>query len=357
MSPYRPFAKEFLYFDDRLNERRGKIPGFFPTSESQNIVITLSGVGHRGKFSALITNLPPSYNYADMDNCQCFPLRIFDDSGDVQDADLFQSDANQTHDGIFDEGLKHFRSAYDHHGDSITKEDLFYYIYGLLHSPEYRERYKDNLRKELPRIPAVKKFEDFQAFSRAGRDLAHWHLDYETVDCHGVTLDVCSTAFRLNEKRKNNAPPAKAGTTNSVTVQAEGIAAIEELKKLTNEHFYVRKMKFPGVKDPETRKRVKDKTTIIYNEYITVRDIPLEAYGYVVNGKPAIEWVMERQSVKTDKKSGIVNDANLWATETMDNAAYPLELLMRVITVSLETNRIVNALPKLDIDSAWIAVQ
>lgn len=211
-----------------------------------------------------------------------------------------------------------FPKAYDE--TSITKEDLFYYIYGLLHSPEYRERYKDNLSKELPRIPAVKKFEDFQAFSQAGRDLAHWHLDYETVDCHPVTLD-----FTAGDKGPKS------------------------LKACKDEHFYVRKMKFPSKRDPETKKSVKDKTTVIYNDYITVRDIPLEAYDYVVNGKSAIEWVMERQAVTTDKKSGITNDANLWALETMNNAAYPLELLQRVITVSLETNRIVEGLPPLDI--------
>ena len=89
---------------------------------------------------------------------------------------------------------------------------------------------------------------------------------------------------------------------------------------------------------------------VIYNGAITIRDIPLEAYDYVVNGKPALAWVMERQAVTTDKKSGIVNDANLWATETMNNAKYPLELFQRVITVSLETMKIVNALPKLEID-------
>ena len=109
-------------------------------------------------------------------------------------------------------------------------------------------------------------------------------------------------------------------------------------------------MKFSNTKDSITKKSVKDKTSIIYNEYITVSDIPLEAYDYVVNGKSAIEWVMERQAVTTDKKSGITNDDNLWATETMNNAAYPLELLLRSITVSLETMKIVDGLPKLDID-------
>ena len=109
-------------------------------------------------------------------------------------------------------------------------------------------------------------------------------------------------------------------------------------------------MKFAKTKDPETGKSVNDRSTVIYNDTITVKNIPLEAYDYVVNGKSATEWVIERQSVTTDKDSGIVNDANLWATETMNNAAYPLELLLRVITVSLETMKIVNNLPKLEID-------
>ena len=92
-----------------------------------------------------------------------------------------------------------------------------------------------------------------------------------------------------------------------------------------------------------------DKTTVIYNEFITLTNIPLAAYDYIVNGKPALEWVMERQSVTTDKGSGITNDANLWATETMQNPKYPLELFLRVVTVSLETMKIVNGLPGLDI--------
>ena len=118
---------------------------------------------------------------------------------------------------------------------------------------------------------------------------------------------------------------------------------------LPPEHCRVEKMKFAKTRDPETNKSVNDKTTVIYNDYVTVRHIPLESYEYVVNGKPALEWVMERQSVSKDKDSGITNDANLWATETMSNPKYPLELFLRVITVSLETMKIVNGLPKLDI--------
>ena len=160
----------------------------------------------------------------------------------------------------------------------------------------------------------MKTVADFRAFAQAGRDLAHWHLDYETVELYaGATLDT-------------------------------GKAALFQLK---SSDYRVTKMKFAKTKDA-TGKSVTDKTTVIYNERITIKNIPLAAYEYVVNGKPALEWVMERQSVTTDKDSGIVNDANLWATETMDNPRYPLELFQRVITVSLETMKIVKALPPLN---------
>ena len=319
-STYRPFTKDWLYFRRELNAMIYQMHRFFPSATSQNTVICVSGKGAKNGPTALISNAVPDLNLLEA-GAQCFPMFIYEtDEPDDENRSLFANTNDARESAITDQSLQAFQGAYPS-SNSITKEDLFYYIYGLLHSPEYRERYKDNLSKELPRIPAVKKFEDFQAFSQAGRDLAHWHLDYETVDCHPVTLD-----FTAGDKGPKS------------------------LKACKDEHLYVRKMKFPSKRDPKTKKSVKDKTTVIYNDYITVRDIPLEAYDYVVNGKPAIEWVMERQAVTTDKKSGITNDANLWATETMNNAAYSLELLMRVITVSLATNRIVAELPSLDID-------
>ncbi len=226
-------------------------------------------------------------------------------------------------DGISDAGLAHFQKAYPAKGEgsSITKEDLFYYIYGLLHSPDYRTRYADNLSKELPRIPAVKTFAHFRAYSQAGRDLAHWHLNYETVEPYaGIGLDLGNKIHQ----------------------------STDSLATLLDEHFRVTKMKFGKTKDA-TGKSINDKTTVIYNERITIRDIPLAAYDYIVNGKPALEWVMERQCVKDDPDSGITNDANLWATETMRDGKYPLDLFLRVITVSLQTMKIVDGLPKLDI--------
>ena len=203
-------------------------------------------------------------------------------------------------DGITDEGLAHFQSAYP--GETLTKEDLFYYIYGILHSPDYRERYADNLNKELPRIPRVKTAKDFWAFSQAGRELGELHVNYESVEPYPLTIE------------------------------AKG--------PLTDADYRVEKMKF-------TKKG--DKTTVIYNNRITLKGIPEAAWDYIVNGKAALDWVMERQAVRTDKASGIVNDANDWAVETMGNPKYPLELFMRVVTVSLETQKIVDSLPKLDI--------
>jgi predicted helicase len=341
---YRPFTKTWMYNDRTLNDFRSQMASVFPTPTSPNRVIAITGRGEAHGFSALITDVCPEYKF--VYNSQCFPLVTYDQSNDEN---LFSSeDKERSLSAISDAGLAHFTAQYS---ESITKEDLFYYIYGLLHSPEYRERYKDNLSKELPRIPAVKKFSDFQAFSQAGRELAHWHLDYETVALHPVTLEVNGEVVRVPATGQSEVVAEPSAQTAQQELRPPGLRDVSsKLKNLTDEHFYVRKMKFPKVKDSDTGKRVNDRTTVIYNEYITVRDIPLEAYDYVVNGKSAIEWVMERQAVTTDKKSGIVNDANLWATETMHNAAYPLELLLRVITVSLETNRIVDSLPKLEID-------
>lgn len=210
-------------------------------------------------------------------------------------------------DGITDEGLAHFQAAYPE--EAISKKDLFYYIYGLLHSEDYRTRFADNLSKQLPRIPRVKTVADFRAFSEAGRALAGLHVNYEQVQPYPVTFTRGDTSL---------APP-------------------DDL-----ERFYrVEQMKFAG-KRPNL-----DKSTVIYNGNITMTGIPLEAYEYVVNGKPALEWVMERQCIKTDKASGIVNDANRYAIETVGDPAYPLLLFQRIITVSLETMKIVKALPPL----------
>jgi predicted helicase len=182
------------------------------------------------------------------------------------------------------------------YGKNVTKEDVFYYAYGFLHSEKYRETFANDLKKMLPRLPLVEDVRDFWAFSKAGRKLADLHINYETVP-----------AF---EKVKVNGDESG--------------------------YFTVEKMRFP-------KKDQKD--TILFNSRISISDIPAKAYEYVVNGKSAIEWIMERYQVTTHKESGIKNDPNDWATE-VGNPRYILDLLLSIINVSMQTVEIVEGLPK-----------
>lgn len=312
---YRPFSRQWLYSDKYLLWSRYQMPRIFPDATSRNLAIMVKGnwTGH-GQI-ALMTDLLPS-DPSD-GGAQCFPLYLYGESKDADEAtgrpqsDLFDATSIETdgqrQDALTDEGLAHFQAAYP--VERITKEDIFFYVYGLLHSSDYRERYAENLAKELPRIPCVKTADDFWAFSKAGRKLADLHINYETVEMYPL--------------------------------QIEGGGLL-----LTDADYRVEKMKYgKSGKD-------KDLTTLIYNDKITVKGIPLEAYEYVVNGKPALDWVVERQCVKTDKDSGIVNDANDYAVETMNDPRYPLELFQRVVTVSLETMKIVKSLPRLDVQQS-----
>lgn len=313
-------TKQWVYYESTFNHRVGQMPRIFPNAEVDNLVIMVNAnYTGNGQISLISNQLPDLHSNGD---AQCFPLYLYDvpetESEDVEShtADLFATPKSKTgrqrRDALTDEGLAHFQSAYP--GEQIGKEDVFYYVYGLLHSPDYRERYADNLSKELPRIPRVKTAADFWAFSQVGRKLAELHLNYETIEPY----------------------PLK----------------IETGGKLTDADYRVEKMKYgrhPSPSGRGARGEGKDLTTLHYNDKITLTGIPLEAYDYIVNGKPALDWVVERQCVKTDKDSGIVNDANDWAIETVGNPKYPLELFMRVVTVSLETMKIVDNLPKLDI--------
>lgn len=299
-SLYRPFYKSWMYFDRHFNNCVYQMPRIFPKAGVENLVIQATGVGAKA-FTVLISNALPCLD--NMEKGQCFPLYLYDELAQASKNDPFAEPVEgglRRRDAITDQGLAHFLAAYP--GEQISKEDLFYYVYGVLHSPDYRERFADNLSKELPRIPAVKKAADFWVFSKAGRALADLHLNYETVQPYPLTIEAKGT--------------------------------------LTDADYRVEKMKFA---------KKGDKTTVIYNHRITLKGIPEAAWDYVVNGKAALDWVMERQAVRTDKASGIVNDANDWAIDTMGNPKYPLELFQRVVTVSLETQKIVNALPPLDI--------
>ncbi|QHB18448.1 DEAD/DEAH box helicase [Mannheimia pernigra] len=320
----KPYTKQNVYFSRDLNEYVYQLPKIFPDKGIPNKLIYITSIGNLGKpFSVLMTNLIPHLKL--QENGQGFPLYLYEkiESENTTNGDLFAEngktviDGYERKDAITDKALKHFTEFYGEQ-ENIQKEDIFYYIYGLLHSEDYREKYADNLSKQLPRIPRVKSAEDFWAFSNAGRELAHYHLNFETV-------------------------PMYEGVLFKGGLQIENDRIIGGV----DNDFYVEKMKHPKRLNLETGKNEDDPTKVIYNKKFTLENIPEEAYTYVVNGKPALEWVIERQSVKTDKASGIINDANDWAIETMQNPRYPMELFLRVVTVSLETNRIVSGLPKL----------
>ncbi len=296
---YRPFTKLNCYFHPTLNGRVGKIPFIFPTEEQKNIAICVAGIGGNKIPSAYISGDIPDVQL--LSNVQCFPLYWYDKKTPYQPT-LFddKNTAKYTRrDGITDFILERCRTNYS---PKVTKEDIFYYVYGLLHSPDYRRTFAADLKKELPRLPLVEKPADFWAFSKAGRALADLHLNYETQPpCSDVVVE-----------------GAESG------------------------HFRVEKMRFPNKED---------KSVIEYNPWIKLTHIPLEAYEYVVNGRSAIEWIMDRYQIRTDKDSGITNDPNDWATEH-GKPRYILDLLLSVITVSLETLKIIQGLPKLNFSEA-----
>lgn len=300
---YRPFTKQQLYFSRRFNEMVYQMPKLFPQPGLENLVISVTGLGATKAFSAIITNCIPNLHL--QDTGQSFPLYYYDQAPQDDLLSKASADGWTRRDAITDAALMAFRSHYKgQRGNKIGKEDLFYYVYGVLHSPEYRQRFEADLKKQLPRIPFAG---DFWAFSSAGRELAKWHLNYETVEPY---------------------PLHHAGEL------ALGEPALYRVQKMA----WARKRVGGKLTD--------DKTTLVYNSRISLTGIPSDALDYIVNGKSALEWVMERYQVTTDKDSGIVNDPNDWAIEQGD-PAYIFNIVKRVVRVSVETVRIVQALPPL----------
>lgn len=297
LAMYRPFGKFNAYTGPDVINVRGNIGLFFPAPQYENLLICTSGVGGNKDRTAFITDKITDLNFMDA-GTQCFPLYWYEEK--TPEANLFEeaqndSPAYERHDGITDYIWNLAKEQY--HTAAITKEDIFYYVYGLLHSEDYRNEFAADLKKMLPRIPLVEKAADFKAFMQAGRKLADLHLNYE-----------------------NQTPPADVEVAND------------------SDDYTVVKMKFP---------KKQDKSVIQYNSHITIKNIPLEAYNYVVNDRSAIEWIIESYRIKTDKASGIVNDPNDWCKEH-DDPQYILNLLLSVITVSIKTLAIVKNLPHID---------
>ena len=275
-SLYRPFTKSNLYFDRMMTERVYVFPSIFPTfeTETENRVICVSGVGSNKPFQALVADMIPCLDF--LEKTQCFPFYTYDEDG------------TNRQENITDWALAEFRSYYN--DDTITKWDIFHYNYGLLHHPDYREKYQANLKRDLPHIPFA---EDFWGFANAGAQVANLHVTYESAPKYDGLQEMETPGMRVD--------------------------------------WRVKKMRLS-----------KDKTQLKYNDYLTLDGIPAEVYEYRLGNRSALEWVVDQYRVKTDKRSGIVNDPN-----RTDQPRYIVDLIARVIAVSLKTVEIVKNLPPL----------
>ena len=296
---YRPFCKQNVYFNEYLIHRRYQMPSIFPNHKLGNLCICVSGLSSGKDFSCLIVNDIPGLDF--LSKTQCFPLYYYKKI-ETQQMNLFDQAESEyiRKDGISDYIFNRAKESYEKYGLMVTKEDIFYYVYGILHSPSYREKFQADLKKVLPRLPLVDEPRDFHIFSNAGKQLAELHLNYENIPAN--------PNVKVIGREKNN--------------------------------FIVKKMQFAK------NGKEKDKTTIIYNNAITITNIPEKAYKYIINGKSAIEWIMDRYQIKTDEDSNITNDPNDWACEN-NKLSYILDLLLSIIELSIRTVDIIDNLPEI----------
>jgi predicted helicase len=274
---YRPFNKENLYYDSILNDRPGLFQVIFPTvtTAAENRAISITNLGSEKPFMTLSVGQIVDYHLVGAGcGTQCFPFYVYDEDG------------SNRRENITDWALKQFRTHYD--DKKIGKWDIFHYVYGVLHHPGYREKFADNLKRELPRIPFAP---DFRAFATAGAELARLHLDYEKLEPYSLkwleTPDV-PLSYRVEDKMRLN----------------------------------------------------KDKTALTVNPSLTLADIPPETFQYRLGNRSALEWVIDQYQVSEDKRSGIRSDPN-----RSDDPEYIVRLVGQVVRVSLETVRIIAGLP------------
>lgn len=266
-----------LYYDHILVDRPGLFEQIFPVGkpELNNQVICVPNAGGRARFWCFATGLSPNYALTSIDATGCFPLFTY------------SKDGTSRQENITDWALDQFQKRYA--DTTISKLDIFNYIYAVLHHQQYRDKFATNLKRELPRIPFAP---DFWAFTKAGTELANLHVNYE--------------------------------------VQPEyKLKWIEDIDARVN--YHVGRMTLS-----------KDKTQIIYNEFVSLGGIPPEVFEYRLGNRSALDWIIDQYQVKTDKRSGITNDPN-----NLDDPQYIIRLIGKVITVSLETVKIIKSLPEL----------
>ncbi len=280
LSLYRPFTKKWLYYSDDLVERTRL---YYNKWGKSNFAIYSTGRGITKDFSVLITNLIPCMDA--MEKGQGF-MRYDNEIHPEELLTTNKSNMNRE----FSKKLR------------LSEDDTFAYIYGLLNSKEYQEKYQNDLKKDLARIPICK---NKGKYVEIGKKLIELHLNYE-----------------------------KIAPYDDVNIAIKG-----------KPNYQVTKMKFARKRNPETGKLENDRSTIIFNSSITISNIPLRAYDYIVNGKSAIEWIIDQYQIKTDKKSEITDDPN----DFSDDPKYIFNLLLRIINVSLKTIDLINQLPKFEV--------
>lgn len=291
LSSYRPFLKQHMYRQKNMVWSQYLQDSIFPTSESSNMLIVTTGAGNIHNFSCLMTDAVPDLQY--QFNGQCFPLYVYNrkSNGSI----------------VKRSGVSGFimNLSRGMHGQHVSEEDVFYYVYGILHSKEFREKFRNDLKKMIPRIPMISDTGVFFEVSGIGRELAQLHTDYEIARHNPYVV----------------------------------VSGIESNNFVIEKPMFLRR-KVSG-------KTLVDKSVIIYNDEITISEIPLIAYEYVVNGRSAIEWFIEKYRVKTDEKSGIKNDINDLAVEFGDRK-YALNVILNIIYISIETANAVERLPDID---------
>ena len=292
LSEHRPFVKQCVYFDRGVNEEVYQQGRIFPSAKMTNMGIAITNKDKNNPLSCLMLDSLPDFHT--VGDTQFLPRWTYEKS-------LF-GDGYEKVSNINPVTLTKFREHYADH--NISEDDLFYYVYGMLHHQGYRTRYAANLSKEAARIPMAASLADFRAFAEAGKALSGLHVNYEK-----------EKPYQLKEEATGN-------------------------PDMLNLYRVTKKMKHPGKRGDE------DESALVYNEHITLRGIPEEAHRYVVGQYSALRWLRERYYVKTDSASGIVNDPNDWCDEHGD-PRYIIDLVKRVVTVSVKTMEILDSLPEL----------
>lgn len=283
-SLYRPFCKQFLYFDHLLNQRRYQQYIIFPTSDSEaeNLAILVGGYG-RKHFAVLLSNQISDLNFY-ADPAQCFPFYTYSEDG------------TNRHENITNWAHFQFQAKY---GPEVTKWHIFHYVYAMLHHPKYRERYAENLKRDLPHIPLLYRKEAFLDCMRIGRQLMDIHLHYEQAKEYPLKW-------------------------------------IENRDVLFS--WRVEKMRLTP-----------DRTGVIVNESLMLAGIPQECFQYRLGNRSALEWVIDQYQVSTDARSGITSDPN-----RDDDPEYIVRLVGRVVTVSVETVWLVKELAQAINQKDWM---